>query len=39
VVLAYWAASWAAYGFVLIPFVTVVLSAWVDNEPLGLGLL
>jgi drug/metabolite transporter (DMT)-like permease len=39
VVLRYWAASRAAYGFVLIPFVTVVLSAWLDNEPLGLGLL
>jgi drug/metabolite transporter (DMT)-like permease len=24
---------------VLIPVVTVVLSAWLDNEPLGLGLL
>jgi len=39
VVLRYWAASRAAYGFVLIPFVTVLLSAWLDNEPLGLGLL
>ena len=39
VVLHYWAASRAAYGFVLIPFVTVLLSAWLDNEPLGLGLL
>jgi drug/metabolite transporter (DMT)-like permease len=39
VVLHYWAASRAAYGFVLIPFVTVVLSAWLDDEPLGLGLL
>jgi drug/metabolite transporter (DMT)-like permease len=32
VVLRYWAASRAAYGFVLIPFVTVVLSAWLDDE-------
>jgi drug/metabolite transporter (DMT)-like permease len=39
VVLRYWAASRAAYGFVLIPFVTVVLSAWLDDEPLGLGLV
>ena len=31
-VLRYWAASRAAYGFVLIPFVTVVLSAWLDDE-------
>ena len=38
-VLRYWAASRAAYAFVLIPFVTVVLSAWLDNEPLGPGLL
>jgi drug/metabolite transporter (DMT)-like permease len=39
VVLRYWEASRAAYEFVLIPVVTVVLSAWLDNEPLGLGLL
>ena len=39
VVLRFWAASRAAYGFVLIPFVTVALSAWLDNEPLGVGLL
>jgi drug/metabolite transporter (DMT)-like permease len=39
VVLRYWAASRAAYGFVLIPFVTVMLSAWLDNEPLGVALL
>jgi drug/metabolite transporter (DMT)-like permease len=39
VVLRYWAASRAAYAFVLIPFVTVMLSAWLDNEPLGPGLL
>jgi drug/metabolite transporter (DMT)-like permease len=39
VVLRYWAASRAAYGFVLIPFVTVLLSAWLDQEPLGVGLL
>ena len=39
VVLRYWAASRAAYAFVLIPFVTVLLSAWLDNEPLGPALL
>jgi drug/metabolite transporter (DMT)-like permease len=39
VVLRYWEASRAAYEFVLIPVVTVMLSAWLDNEPLGLGLL
>jgi hypothetical protein len=33
VVLRHWAASRAAYGFVLVPFVTVVLSAWLDDEP------
>jgi drug/metabolite transporter (DMT)-like permease len=39
VVLRYWAASRAAYGFVLIPFVTVALSAWLDDEPVDVGLL
>jgi drug/metabolite transporter (DMT)-like permease len=39
VVLRYWEASRAAYEFVLIPIVTVVLSMWLDDEPLGLGLL
>jgi drug/metabolite transporter (DMT)-like permease len=39
VVLTYWAASRAAYGFVLIPLVTVVLSAWLDDEPVTAGLM
>ncbi|MFN2556751.1 MAG: DMT family transporter [Nitriliruptorales bacterium] len=39
VVLRYWAASHAAYTFVLVPFVTVVLSAWLDDEPLSAGLV
>src|SRR5215216_1880268 len=26
-------------GFVIIPFVTIVLSAWLDNEPVGVGLV
>ena len=38
IVLRYWAASRASYGFVIIPFVTLVLSAWLDNEPVGIGL-
>jgi drug/metabolite transporter (DMT)-like permease len=39
VVLRYWAASRASYGFVIIPFVTLLLSAWLNNEPIGVGLL
>jgi drug/metabolite transporter (DMT)-like permease len=39
VVLRYWTASRAAYVFVLIPFVTVPLSAWLDQEPIGAGLI
>jgi drug/metabolite transporter (DMT)-like permease len=39
VVLARWAASRFAYLFVLVPIVTVVLSAWLDDEPVGSGLL
>jgi drug/metabolite transporter (DMT)-like permease len=39
VVLKYWAASRAAYSFVITPLITVLLSAWLDNEPIGLALL
>jgi drug/metabolite transporter (DMT)-like permease len=39
VVLERWPASRFAYLFVLVPVVTVVLSAWLDDEPVGLGLL
>jgi drug/metabolite transporter (DMT)-like permease len=39
VVVRLWSASRAAYTFVLIPIVTVVLSAWIDDEPIGAGLL
>jgi drug/metabolite transporter (DMT)-like permease len=39
VVLRYWSASRAAYTFVLIPVVTVVLSWWLDDEPVGAGLV
>jgi len=38
-VLHHWSASRAAYVMVLIPFVTVVLSAWLDDEPVGTGLV
>jgi drug/metabolite transporter (DMT)-like permease len=39
IVLRYWAASRAAYGFVLTPFITVMLSAWLDDEPIHVGLI
>jgi drug/metabolite transporter (DMT)-like permease len=39
VVVRLWGASRAAYAFVLIPLVTVVLSAWIDDEPIGAGLV
>ena len=39
VVVRLWSASRAAYSFVLIPLVTVLLSAWIDNEPIGAGLV
>jgi drug/metabolite transporter (DMT)-like permease len=38
-VLRHWTASRTAYGFVLIPFVTVTLSARLDAEPVGSGLV
>jgi drug/metabolite transporter (DMT)-like permease len=38
-VLRRWVASRAAYSFVLIPIVTVALSAWLDDEPVGVGLV
>jgi drug/metabolite transporter (DMT)-like permease len=34
VVVRVWGASRAAYGFVLTPVVTVLLSAWLDHEPI-----
>src|SRR3954453_3564216 len=37
-VLRHWAASRTAYVYVLVPFVTVALSAWLDDEPVGAGL-
>jgi drug/metabolite transporter (DMT)-like permease len=39
VVIRYWSASRAAYGFVLTPVVTVLISAWLDDEPLTAGLV
>lgn len=39
VVLEHWDASRFAYVFVLIPFVTVFVSAWLDDEPIGAALL
>jgi drug/metabolite transporter (DMT)-like permease len=38
-VLQHWIASRAAYVMVVIPFVTLLLSAWLDNEPLRAGLV
>jgi drug/metabolite transporter (DMT)-like permease len=39
VVIRLWNASRASYTFVLIPFVTVLLSAWLDEEPITAGLV
>jgi len=39
VVVHRWDASRAAYVFVVIPVVTIVLSAWLDDEPLTASLL
>lgn len=38
-VLGRWPATRTAYAFVLIPFVTVLLSAWLDDEPVTVGLV
>jgi drug/metabolite transporter (DMT)-like permease len=39
VVLRYWEASRVAYSFVIIPIIAVLLSAWLDDEPIRLGLV
>ena len=39
VVVRLWGASRAAYAFVLTPVVTVLLSAWIDDEPIGAALV
>jgi drug/metabolite transporter (DMT)-like permease len=39
IVIRLWNASRAAFAFVITPVVTVVLSAWLDDEPITWGLL
>ena len=39
VVIQHWSASRAAYVFVIIPVITIVLSAWLDDAPLTAELL
>ena len=39
VVVRLWNASRAAYTFVITPVVTVLVSTWLDDEPIGLGLV
>lgn len=39
IVLRYWDASRANYGFVIIPIVTVLVSAWLLDEQLTFGLI
>lgn len=39
VVLRYWDASRVNYGFVIVPIVTVLISAWLLDEQLTFGLL
>src|SRR3954466_4547201 len=38
-VLRHWVASRTAYVYVLVPFITVALSAWLDDESVGPGLV
>jgi drug/metabolite transporter (DMT)-like permease len=38
VVLRHWSASRVSYTFVLVPVITVALSAWLDDEPVRAGL-
>ncbi len=38
-VIRFWSASRAAYAFVVTPVVTVLLSAWLDDEPITGGLV
>jgi drug/metabolite transporter (DMT)-like permease len=39
IVLRYWSASRMSYTFVLVPVVTILLSAWLDDEPVRASLL
>ena len=38
-VLKHWTATRASYSFVLMPVITILLSAWLDNERIGAGFL
>lgn len=38
-VLRHWSASRTAYAFAITPIVTVLLSTWLDDEPVGPGLV
>ncbi len=38
-VLQRWKASRTAYTFVLVPISTILISAWLDDEPMGSGLI
>jgi drug/metabolite transporter (DMT)-like permease len=38
-VLRFWSASRTAFGFVITPIVTVLVSAWLLDEPVGWGLV
>jgi drug/metabolite transporter (DMT)-like permease len=38
-VLGRWTASRAVYAFLLSPFVSILLSAWLDDEPVGASLV
>ncbi|MEX2534561.1 MAG: DMT family transporter [Trueperaceae bacterium] len=38
-VVQHWTASRASYVMVLVPFVAVALSAWLDQEPITSGLV
>jgi len=37
--LRHWPASRTSYQAVMLPFITVALSTWLDDEPIGFGLL
>jgi drug/metabolite transporter (DMT)-like permease len=39
VLLRFWSASRASFAFVVIPVVTLILSAWLDDEPISLELV
>jgi drug/metabolite transporter (DMT)-like permease len=39
VVLQRWSASRTTYNIILVTFITVMLSVWLDDEPIGIGLL